>query len=72
MFSHVSAHKQNNSIDIDVLLANCIIKARSEFEKVVKAEFAVDNWLFTNNYWQFFFKRAVDEQIALLRLSELV
>ena len=35
---------------IDVLLAYCINKAQSEFGRVVKAEFAVDNWLFTNNY----------------------
>ena len=57
---------------IDVLLAYCINKAQSEFGRVVKAEFAVDNWLFTNNYLQFFVERAVDEQIALLRLSLLV
>ena len=57
---------------IDVFLAYYINKAQSEFGRVVKAEFAVDNWLFTNNYWQFFFKRALDEQIALLRLSVLV
>ena len=57
---------------IDVLLAYCINKARSEFGRVVKAEFAVDSWLFTNDYWHFFFKQAVDEQIALLRLSKLV
>ena len=63
-------HTKANSID--VLLAYCINKAQSEFRRVVKAEFAVDNWLFTNNYGQFFFKQAVDEQIALLRLSELV
>ena len=53
---------------IDVLLAYYINKAQSEFGRVVKAEFAVDNWLLTNNYWQFFFKRVVDEQIPLLRL----
>ena len=58
---------------INVLLAYCINKAWSKFGRVVKAEFAVDNnWLFTNNYWQFFFKRAIDEQIALLRLSKLI
>ena len=56
---------------IDVLLAYCINKARSEFGRVVKAEFAVYNWLFTNNYRHFFFKRAVDEQIALLKLRKL-
>ena len=41
-------HAKANSID--VLLAYCINKARSEFGRIVKAEFAVDNWLFTNNY----------------------
>ena len=65
MFGCVSARKS------DVLLAHCINKAQSKFGRVVKAEFAVDNWLFTNI--QFFFKRlAVDEQIGLLRVSELV
>ena len=45
MFGHVCAHKANN---IDVLLADCIDKARSEFgdsKKVVNVKFEMDIWL---------------------------